>query len=90
MVGRWRSGIPLCVAPTWADYQQIMKDWGDCFELSLRKPRDSKEQQRLADFALMLTNFRYGDDLDGSNPREILVAQGNLTGIAYVELPTQG
>ncbi len=32
----------------------------------------------------------YLADLDGSNPREILVAQGNLTGIAYVELPTQG
>ena len=28
--------------------------------------------------------------LDGSNRREILVAQGNLTGIAHVELPTQG
>ena len=67
MVGRWRSGIPLCVAPTWAEHQQMMKDWADCFELSLRKPRDSKEQQRLADFALMLTGFRYGDDLDGSN-----------------------
>ncbi len=32
----------------------------------------------------------YLADLDGSNPREILVAQGNLTGIAYAELPTQG
>ena len=27
--------------------------------------------------------------LDGSNRREILVAQGNLTGIAYAELPVQ-
>jgi DNA-binding beta-propeller fold protein YncE len=32
----------------------------------------------------------YLADLDGSNAREILVAQGNLTGIAYAELPTQG
>jgi hypothetical protein len=28
----------------------------------------------------------YLADLDGSNRREILVAQGNLTGIAYAEL----
>jgi hypothetical protein len=28
----------------------------------------------------------YTADLDGSNRREILVAQGNLTGIAYAEL----
>jgi hypothetical protein len=32
----------------------------------------------------------YAAGLDGSNRREILVAQGNLTGIAHVELPTQG
>ena len=32
----------------------------------------------------------YTAGLDGSNRREILVAQGNLTGIAHVELPTQG
>ncbi len=32
----------------------------------------------------------YVADLDGSNAREILVAQGNLTGIAYAVLPTQG
>ena len=31
----------------------------------------------------------YMAGLDGSNRREILVAQGNLTGIAYIELPTQ-
>ncbi len=32
----------------------------------------------------------YVADLDGSNAREILVAQGNLTGIAYAELPPRG
>ena len=32
----------------------------------------------------------YVADLDGSNRREILVAQGNLTGIAYAELATDG
>ena len=32
----------------------------------------------------------YTAGLDGSNPREILVAQGNLTGIAYAELNRRG
>jgi DNA-binding beta-propeller fold protein YncE len=32
----------------------------------------------------------YTAGLDGSNPRELLVAQGNLSGIAYAELYTQG
>jgi DNA-binding beta-propeller fold protein YncE len=32
----------------------------------------------------------YTAGLDGSNPREILVAQGNLTGIAYAELDRRG
>lgn len=83
MVGRWQSGIPLSVAPSWADHQKMMAEWADCFDLTLRKSRDSKDQQRLADFALMLSGFRYGDDRDGSkcplgahirraNPRDML------------------
>jgi hypothetical protein len=31
----------------------------------------------------------YLADMDGSNRREIMVAQGNLTGIAYAEVPTR-
>ena len=31
----------------------------------------------------------YSANLDGSNKKTVLVAQGNLTGIAYAELPAQ-
>jgi len=83
MVGRWRSGVPLIAAPTWADHQKIMHDYADCLEIALRKPRDSKEAQRLAEYNKLLTGFRYGEDLDGgkcpfgahirrANPRDML------------------
>lgn len=83
MVGRWSSGVPLIAAPTWADHQKIMKDYADCLEIALRKPRDSAEAQRLAEYNKLLTGFRYGDDLDGgkcpfgthirrANPRDML------------------
>lgn len=42
---------------------------------------------------MFITDFGgsvYAADLDGTSRREILVAQGNLTGIAYAELPTAG
>ena len=30
----------------------------------------------------------YSANIDGSNKKELLVFEGNLTGIAYVEVPT--
>src|SRR5262245_26081353 len=38
-------------------------------------------------FVTDLTGSVYSANLDGSNPRTLLVAQGNVTGIAYAELP---
>ena len=39
---------------------------------------------------MFLTDFAgsvYSANLDGSNKKTLLFAQGNLTGIAYAELP---
>ena len=39
---------------------------------------------------MFVTDFAgsvYSADLDGTNMKTLLVAQGNLTGIAYAELP---
>ncbi|HEX5379741.1 MAG TPA: hypothetical protein VFW47_14285 [Phenylobacterium sp.] len=83
IVGRWSSGIPLLAAPTYADDRRLVAEFADCIEISLRKPRDSKEQQRLAEYARLLSSFRYGDDIDGAkcplgahirraNPRDML------------------
>jgi DNA-binding beta-propeller fold protein YncE len=40
-------------------------------------------------FVTDLAGSVYRANLDGTNPRMLLAAQGNLTGIAYVEHPTQ-
>jgi len=39
---------------------------------------------------MFITDFAgsvYRENLDGSDPKTLLFAEGNLTGIAYVELP---
>ena len=83
MVGRWSSGIPLMVAPTWADHQRIAARFADVPEILRRKAKTLLEKARLVEYELMLTDFRYGDDLDGAkcpfgshirraNPRDML------------------
>ncbi|MGI4880758.1 MAG: Dyp-type peroxidase [Janthinobacterium lividum] len=83
IVGRWRNGIPLVAAPTWADYRGLDDEYAACIAIALRKPRDSTEAQRLAKFNLLMTGFRYGEDREGAkcplgahirraNPRDML------------------
>lgn len=83
IVGRWPSGLPLLVAPTWADHQRLVAEYADCLEIALRTPRDEAERKRLDQYTKLLTGFRYGGDRDGqvcplgahirrSNPRDML------------------
>ncbi|HEX4183149.1 MAG TPA: hypothetical protein VHY34_07815 [Caulobacteraceae bacterium] len=83
MVGRWRSGIPLLAAPTFADCKRLSAEYADAIEIAGRNPRNAQEQDRLDQYVTLLTGFRYGDDLDGSkcpfgahirrgNPRDML------------------
>ena len=83
IAGRWRNGIPLVAAPTWADYKALDDEYAACLDIALRKSRDSAEAQRLAKFNLLMTGFRYGEDPDGAkcplgahirraNPRDML------------------
>ncbi len=83
LVGRWSTGIPLSAAPSWADHAAMMAEHDACIVIALRKPRDSVEATRLEKYNLMLTGFRYGDDMAGAkcplgahirraNPRDML------------------
>lgn len=75
MVGRWEDGVPLMVAPTYADWQR--------FRAELEQARAQKDKAKLAAIALKFTNFIYASDPVGSkcpvtshlrraNPRDTL------------------
>lgn len=84
MVGRWRSGIPLAAAATYAEAQAMAAQWTDVPGLQRKGPnRTPAESKRLADFEAMLTDFRYAGDEHGAtcpvaahirrvNPRDAL------------------
>ena len=88
--GRWTSGIPLSVAPTWQDHVRVVDEWADAFEILRRRPRSDVERARLDALQTMLTGFRYGDDPDGAkcllgahtrraNPRDMLDPLADVT-----------
>ncbi len=83
MVGRWSSGIPLAVAPTWDARQKIEAEWADIPALYEKAQATPAEKARLVAYEKMLTDFRYQDDAEGvkcpvsahvrrTNPRDAL------------------
>lgn len=82
MVGRWSSGIPLAVAPTYEDFVSVSKAWADIPGIELKRGnRTPQETARLREYQRLISDFRYADDRDGakcpfsahirrSNPRD--------------------
>lgn len=84
MVGRWQSGLPLSVAPTYEDSEALAKRWADIPAIQRKRTgRTVSEAARLAAYERLITDFRYQDDPDGAkcpvashirrtNPRDAL------------------
>jgi len=83
MVGRWQSGIPLAVAPTYDDAKKVEAEWADIPDLYDKAQPTAADKARIAAYEKMLTNFRYKDDVEGTrcpvsahvrraNPRDAL------------------
>lgn len=85
MVGRWRNGIPLAVAPTYKDAQRIASEWTDIPAIQAKGSHDRtpEDTKRLVAYETLLTNFRYAGDEAGArcpvaahirraNPRDAL------------------
>jgi Dyp-type peroxidase family len=82
MVGRWRSGIPLEIAPDYAQAKALESQWSDVINLN-GKPTSQAEAARLAAYEKLIMDFRYRDDAIGArcpmtahirrvNPRDAL------------------
>jgi Dyp-type peroxidase family len=66
-VGRWKDGIPLIAAPTYADWRAMQEQWRDIPAI-LVKPRPARtpaEQARKDAWDALLADFTFGDDKDG-------------------------
>ena len=68
MVGRWRSGIPLIIAPTYAEAKAVEAQWADIPALQLKSGvRTPAEAARLAAYEKLITDFCYKDDVAGAS-----------------------
>jgi Dyp-type peroxidase family len=85
MVGRWTSGLPLAVAPSFDEAQKLAAQWADIPEI-LRlasSARTQTQKARLVAYEALITNFTYTGDSEGgkcpvgahirrANPRDAL------------------
>lgn len=69
MVGRWKNGVPLLVAPTYDDWQKFNEDWKDIELIVLKKKTGqavtAAEQARAAEYNRILIDFKYNGDVEG-------------------------
>jgi Dyp-type peroxidase family len=85
MVGRWPDGLPVELAPTYAEAQALAALWADIPGIYAKtsKTRTVAEKKRLADYEVLITNFTYTGDTEGqkcpfgahirrANPRDAL------------------
>lgn len=84
MMGRWSNGIPLVVAATFQESQNLEMKWADIPAIQLKGAnRTASEMARLAEYERLLIDFRYSEDIEGakcpvsahirrSNPRDSL------------------
>jgi len=67
IVGRWSSGIPLAVAPTYDEARKLEAEWEDVLAIQLKGAKRTKaELARQLAYELMLTDFRYISDVPGA------------------------
>lgn len=80
MVGRWPNGIPLMVAPTYADMLKFEHDWADIPAIRAKTGRRTpEEQKRLDAYKTLLIDFKYRDDQDGLKcPISAHIRRGNM------------
>ena len=85
MIGRWRNGFPIAIAPTYDEFLSLKEQWADIPALLLKRSSDrtKEESARLNSYQRLITDFRYKDDADGTkcplsahirrtNPRDAL------------------
>jgi Dyp-type peroxidase family len=78
MVGRWPSGIPLAIAPTYKEAKEIELRWADIPALRVKADPTAADKARIATYEMLITDFRYKDDAEGAKcPMAAHIRRGN-------------